>query len=242
MSATAETARAEREAAEAAEAVSAAEGRLAAGGRGVTAAGLHRLLDAFRHADLAAPGTRECAERERAKARLDGLEEVGVQVDALAATAIAGLDDGVGGVAAACSRVRELAAGHDETVAALIEAANDLGVEASAAGGPRKSSAFVAAKVSAIQHKTAEVRQLGAAVEAVIGQAVAGRVDDAMAAAVGVAEVRPARQDHYFRGVNGAIVGLDDPIRPGMQAQIVSGDLRELSAAEVARYLAGELE
>jgi hypothetical protein len=237
-----ETARAEQEAAEAAEAVSAAEGRLAAGGRGVTAAGLHKLRDAFRHADLAARGARERAERDRAAARLAGLEEVGVQVDALAATAVAGLADAVGEVAAACARVRELAAAHDAQVGALIEAANDLGAEPRAPGGPRKSSAFVAASPGAVLHKTAEVRQLGAGVDAVIGHAVAGRVDDALAAAQVVVDVKPARQDHYFRGPNGAVVGLDDPIRPGMQAQIVSGDLTPLSDAEVARYLAGELE
>jgi hypothetical protein len=242
VSAPVDVVRTEREAAEAKAAVAAAEERLASGGRGVSAGALHKLRDAFRHADLAARGTRERAERERAAARLDGLEEVGVQVDALAATAIAGLDDAVAEVAAACAKVRELVAGHDQQVAGLIEAANDLGVEPRAPGGPRKSSAFLAAGPGTIQHKTAEVRQLGPGVEAVIGHAVAGHVDDAIAAAQVVADVRPTRADHYFRGLNGAIIGLDDPIGQGMRAQIQSGDLVELTSAEVARFLAGELE
>jgi hypothetical protein len=242
MSAPTNIAQAEREAAQAAEAVSKAEARLAATGGGVSSGALHKLRDAFRHADLAARGARERAERERQAARLGGLEEVGAQVDAFAATAVAGLSDAVAEVAAACARVRELGAGHDAAVADLIAAANDLDVELRAPGGPRKPSAFVATGPGAIQHRTTEVRQLGAAVEAVIGHAAGGRVDDAMAAAVVVQDVKPARADHYYRGLNGAIIGLDDPVNAGMAAQITAGDLKELSAAEVTRFLAGELE
>src|SRR5213592_4976024 len=109
MSTPTDVAHAEREAVEAAGAVAAAEERLASGGRGVTAAGLHKLRDAFRHADLTARGMRERAERERSAARLAGLEEIGVQVDALAGTAVEGLADAVAEVARACGRVREMA-------------------------------------------------------------------------------------------------------------------------------------
>jgi hypothetical protein len=88
MSAPTDVTEAEQQAAEAAEAVSLAEARLARTGRGVTATALHKLRDAWRHADLAAAGARERAERERQAARMAGLEEIGQQVDGHASASL----------------------------------------------------------------------------------------------------------------------------------------------------------
>ena len=114
----------EADAAGARQDVERAERDLATGARNVGVSALHKLRDAWRHADLSAQGARERAERDRQAARLKGLAEIGAEVGRLAAgTDLDGLGQALADVATAAGRARAIAAAHDAAVADLIAAA-----------------------------------------------------------------------------------------------------------------------
>lgn len=224
--------------------VARAEARLASGDRGVTAEALHKLRDKFRHASLAADGAQARAEQERQAARLEGLGQVGVEVDRLVS------DDTAGGIrqamrdaAAAVSRVRQLAAAHDSQVADLRAAAADLDVEPMAPGGPRRTSAHVAIDRESIAYKDQRVTTVARQVEQALGLVLAGDVEAAVAEVRPVVPVRPVdRPDRLLRGRGGALVPLYRDPNTHQLALLRSGDLVELGQRDIDLYMAGELE
>jgi hypothetical protein len=237
-------AQAERELTETAGAVTAAETQLASGGRSIGAGTLNKLRDAWRHADLTAQGARQKAERDRLAARLDGLGQIGTEVDKLAADAggaTSELADALQAVALACARVRTLATAHDGAVAALVAAANDLGAEPMAPAGPRSTSAFVAVRGTSIVHKRTQVSPVGDRVARALAQAVAGDPVSAITDADAVTQRPEARRASYhFRGGNGLIHTFDN-LTDGIQAQVRSGDLKPLTESEIIAYMEGTL-
>lgn len=233
---------AERDAAATDEAVRAAESQLSDGRRGVTSATLHKLRDTARHARLTADGLRARAQRDQEAARLTGLEQVGAEVDSLASSGLQELPGALRNVAAAVAAVRVMAEGWDVSVAELVAAAKDLDVQAPAPGGPRKSSAFLAVKGDTIQHKHTQVRPIGSRLSRVLEHAMADELDEALAAAGIVGELpAPRRLDHYVFGPDGQVLSFSDPMPPGVEFQVRSGDLRPLTEPQIREYLAGEL-
>jgi hypothetical protein len=229
----------------AAAAVTSAEAAIAAGKGGVDVAGLHKLRDRWRHADLTAQGARSRAEQARKEARLDGLAEIGAQVDELAGQGRAErLAGAVQDVATAFAALRDLATAHDADVAALVAAATDLGAEPEAPGGPRPTSANVAVRGAAITHGRITVQPVGQRIERALSCVANGDTGRAVAelqAAVIVKQPR-RRPDHLFRSSSGALLTFDDPLPDGIRTQIGErGGLQELSPLDVDRYLAGEI-
>lgn len=224
------------------QAVQAAESQLSDGRRGVTSAALHKLRDTARHARLTADGLRARAQRDQEAARLAGLEQVGAEVDSLAASGLQELPGALRDVAAAVAAVRVMAQGWDVSVAELLAAATDLDVQPSAPAGPRKSSAFLAVKGDTIQHKLTEVRPIGSRLSRVLEHAMAGDINEALAAAGIVAELpSPRRLDHYVFGPAGQVLSFSDPMPPGVEFQVRNGELRPLTEPQIRAYLAGEL-
>jgi hypothetical protein len=219
-----------------------AENRLASGGS-VGFDALHKLRDRWRHADLAAQGAQAKAEQERTQARLDGLEQVGAEVDNHAGTDPGqALRAALEQVTLACGKVRALADGHDFTVAALVAAAHDLQVEPKAPGGPRATSGHVAVDGQSVVHKATLLVPVAERVEQALQYAIAG--DVARAAEV----VRPVKQqpaprrpDHLLRANNGILHALDGDLNAGMQAHVRTGALVPLSEVDIDAYMAGEL-
>ena len=235
---------ADREAADAAAAVEAAEEQLASGGKGVSVSALGKLRDRFRHAELTARGAHERAEADRRAARMAGLEEIGRQVDALAAGAGTELAEALHEVADACGKVRSLAAAHDAAVADLIAAARDLRAEGRAPAGPRKTSADVAIAANAVSHKRTTVHQVGGKLAAVLALAINGQPEAAANKAELVTEQpAPLRATHYLRrAADGMIFTYDGKDLPGgWVGQLSRGELERLTDREIELYLQGEL-
>jgi len=238
---TTDVALAEREAEEARQAATDAESDLATGRRKISAGRLHEVLDRVRHSELTAQAARDKAEQDRQAARLGGLAEIGKQVDGLAVAAPGELPDALRAVAAACARVRELAAAHDATVAELVAAASTLRAEPMAPGGPRKTSAFVAVQGDTIVHKRTQAGPVGDRVSRALGFALGGDLDEAIAAVRTVTErPEPHRAVHHFRGPNGRVHTFDN-LTPGLQAQVLAGALVPLSETEIQRFMEGTL-
>lgn len=204
---------------------------------------LHRLRDRWRHADLAAQGAHARAETERRQVRLDGLAQIGTQVDQVAGSDLnRALGEALAAVADACAKVRALAGEHDEMVAALVAAAVDLQVETKAPGGPRATSGHVAVEGRSVQHKATMLAPVAERVEQALQFAVAGDVKRAAHMARPVVEAPAAkRPDHLLRGNNGVLHPIDGDLNSGMQAHIRSGALVPLSSVDVDRWMAGEL-
>ena len=94
------------DAAAAKNAVDEAEADLRSGRRSISADVLHKITDAWRHADLTAEGARQKAEQDRREARLSGLAAIGEKVDELARAEHAEqLADALRAAAAACNQV-----------------------------------------------------------------------------------------------------------------------------------------
>ncbi|WP_269858745.1 hypothetical protein [Streptomyces sp. RPT161] len=220
-----------------------AEARIAGGERGVTAEALHKLRDKWRHATLSAQGAAARAEQEAKQARLDGLTQIGVEVDRLVADDTTGAIQGaLRDAAKAIARVRGLAGAHDARVGDLIAAAADLDVEPLAPGGPRRTSAHVAVDRESIVHKDQRVMPVRRQVEMALGLVLGGDVE------AGVAEVRPVvplrvqeRPDHLLRGRGGLLVPVHGHINTHQMAQLRSGDLVELGQRDIDRWMSGEL-
>lgn len=226
-----------------------AEADIASGSRSITAAALHKLRDAWRHADLAAKGERARAEQVRAQARLDGLAAVGAEVDKLAESdETTALADAIRAVAATCARVRQLVKAHDAAVAELAEAARDLGAEPIAPGGPRRTSARVGViggrgKGDSMAHERIVVSPVGDHLRAALEHALGGDPDRAVAEIQPVT-VRPERKrpDHLIRNRrSGNIIAMTAELNAEMLAQIRSGDIEELFGHDVDLYMEGEL-
>ncbi|MFC9637142.1 hypothetical protein ACFTZF_01160 [Streptomyces mirabilis] len=224
--------------------VAQAEARIAGGDRGVTAEALHRLRDRFRHASLAAQGVQAKAEQERQQARLEGLGQVGAEVDRLVSDDTAGtIREALRAAADAVAQVRALAAAHDGRVADLRAAAADLDVEPMAPGGPRHTSALVAVdRESAIVHKDQKVVSVRQQVEQALGLVLGGDVEAAVAEVRPVAALRVAeRPERLLRGRGGALVPLYRDPNTHQLALLRSGDLVELGQGDIDRWLRGEL-
>ena len=241
MSTTDPVATADREAREAQADVDSTESELASGQKKVPFARLHRIRDRARHAELTAQAARAKAEQERREAHAAALADLAAEIDAAAAQGATGLPEAIQGVAAACARVRELAAAHDAGVAALRAAAIDLGCRPPAPGGPREVDARIAVTKDGVQHDRAVLYTVSDHVRAVIERAVAGDIVSAAALvkASGVVEP-PKRADHYLRGRNGQIIVLQVELSQIQRNQIKKGDLVPLTEAEIRAYLAGE--
>ena len=221
-----------------------AESEVASGGTSVTAPLLHKLRDTWRRADLAAKGARVRAEQDRRDARLQGLTAIGAEIDELATSdETVALADAIRDVTAACIRVRELAAAHDNAVAELAAAAEDLGAEPMAAGGPRATSARVAVRNGAVIHEYTAVSPIGTRVQVALEHAMNGDPDRAVAHVRAMIQLPEAkRPDYLLRDVrSGNLVALSAELTDGMRARIRSGDLEVLSDFDVDRYMAGEL-
>jgi hypothetical protein len=221
-----------------------AEQEIASGSKRVTATALHKLRDAFRHADLSAQAARKQAELDRRAVRMTGLEKIGAEVDRLVASdETAEMTAALRDVAAACARFRALAAAHDEAVAELVAAAQDLGAEPPAPGGPRATSAYVAVARNAIVHRRTKVSPLGSCATA-LAKAMEGDVDAALAELkVAVQQREPKRPDYLLRGGSGQLIAITGELDPAMAARIrdPNGDVKQLSEQEIDLYLAGTL-
>ncbi len=218
-----------------------AEQDLASGTKALSVKRYHEISDRARHRKLTELGERQKAESKAAAERLADLEQLGSEIDALAAgdgpaRMTAALDD----VARACERFRALAAEHDATVAELAATARECGAEAAAPGGPRKGSAFVAVKGTAVMHRGTIVRPVAAQALESLGRAMVGDVEGAAAMLGAVETARVHRPTHLLRAGNGSLHAWDELTEP-MQGQIRSGDLTELSESDIDRWMAGEL-
>jgi hypothetical protein len=230
------------EAEQAAIEVKKAETQLAAGGS-LPFAALHQLRDRWRYADLAAQGAQARAEKERTEARLAALAGVGAEVDQVAAAEPGkAFQEALADVARACQKVRDLADGHDATVAALVAAATDLQVEPKAPGGPRATSAHVAVEGRSVMHKGTMLAPVRERVEQALQHALVGDVERAAYLARPVVEVPAAkRPDHLLKGRNGVLHAFDGELNTGMQSHLRSGELVRLSDVDVEAYMRGEL-
>lgn len=239
---TATVTQAEADAAAARENVDRTEADIATGNRRVTASALHKIRDAWRHADLTAEGARKRADQERRAARLAGLEQIGTAVEQLAAsTETAAMTGALRDVATACARFRELAAGHDAAVAELVAAAQDHGVEPAAPGGPRGTSAHVAVEHGAIVYKRTRVRPLGSCSPA-LSKAMEGDVAGAIAELdITTHQAEPKRPDYLLRGENGMLIAITGELNGPMAGQISTGVVQRLGEREIDRWMAGEL-
>ena len=223
--------------------VTRAEADIASGGRSISEAALHKLRDAWRHADLTAQGARQKAERGRREARLSGLAAIGDQVDELARAEHAEqLEDALRTAADACHRVRVLAAAHDADVAALVAAAAEFGVEPVAPAGPRSTSAHIAVKGNAIMHKRILVSPLGARIHSALSHAINGDLRRAAAETQTVTQAAEAkRPDHILRNPAGVLFPIQGPLSDAMCSQIRTGNLTRLTELDVDLYMSGEL-
>jgi hypothetical protein len=223
--------------------VEAAEAGLTTGHSAVSADDLHKLRDNWRHADLSAQGARQRAEQDRRDARLKGLAAIGEEAAKLASSQHADkIAAALRNVTAAVGLVRALAAAHDADVAELARAAQDLGAEPKAPGGPRATSAYVAVEGKAVLYKRSRVAPIGAAVEAALGEAISGDPEKAIAGMRPAREMpHPHRPDHLLRHSNGTLHAMDGILNDGIVSQIRTGDLTKLSDVDVDRYMAGEL-
>lgn len=243
MTQTIDVDRADQHAADAAAAVEAVEEELASGAQKVTASGLHKLRDKFRHAELTARGAHERAERERAAARIAGLEEIGRQVDALADETGSQLSEALQEVADAVAKVRGIVAGHDTAIADLIAAARDLHAEGRAPGGPRATSAYIAVAADAITHKLTTVHRVGGKLAAVLALTLDGKPAEAADKAQLVTRVAaPQRAAHYLRRPDGQVFTYGHKKLPdGWAGQLARGEMERLTDREIELYLRGEL-
>ena len=235
---------AEADAAAARADVDRAEQEIASGSKRITAGALHKVRDAWRHADLTAQATRKKAEEERRAAQAAGLERIGTEVDRLAAAdETVAMAEALRDVATACARFRRLAESHDEAVAELVAAAVDLGVEPPAPGGPRPTSAHVAVDRKAIVHKRTRVSPLSSCAAA-LGKAMEGDVDAALAEVRVAIQVRePKRPDYLIRGANGQLIACTGDLDPIMAAQVSNPNsgTHRLSEHEIDLYMNGQL-
>jgi len=224
-------------------AVDQAEADLASGKDGVSVDRLHKLRDKWRYSALSAQGARRKAEQAQAAARLEGLAEIGAQVDQLASPETAArIAAAVRDVADACRRARALVAEYDAGVAELVAAAKDLRAEPAAPAGPRESSAYVAVDRHSVTHKRIRVAPLAGRAEEALGLALSGDAERAVAEiTTGIAVKEPRRPDHVLRSGSGGLFPMDDPLNDGILSQLRTGDLVELSDYDVDRYMRGEL-
>ena len=231
------------DAAAAKNAVDEAEAELRSGRRSISADVLHKITDAWRHADLTAEGARQKAEQRRREARLSGLAAIGEKIDELARAEHAEqLADALRAAAAACNEVLALAAAHDADVAALVAAATDLRAEPAAPGGPRSTSAYIAVKGTSIVHKGVMVSPLGDRIHAALGYAINGDPGRAAAAMQAVTQAREAnRPDHLLRNPGGALFPIQGPLSDAMSSQVRTGSLAKLSEHDIDLYMAGDL-
>jgi hypothetical protein len=226
-----------------------AEAELASGSPSVTASALHKLRDAWRHADLAAQGAQVRAEQDRRNARIKGLEMIGTEIDKLAgAGTAAAMEDALRDVAAACARVRELAGSHDAAVFEFVQAAEDFGAEPPAPGGPRATSARIAvrkdrANGDSVLHGRTLVSPVGSKIQAAIAFAVEGDPDRAVAHARPAAELpEPGRPKYLLRDVRSRnVIAMTSEPAEAMYSRIRSGDIELLSGYDIDLYMAGEL-
>jgi hypothetical protein len=225
-------------------AVDQAESDILAGKRSVTAAALHKITDAARHASLSAQAARQQADQDRAKARREGLEAVGAEVDKLAADDYPpGLADAFADIADACSRARAIAAAYDADVAELTAAAKRLDAERPAPEGPRRTSAYVALTGTGIIRRSRAVSPVGNRISTAVTHAVAGNAERALAEVRTVRETAPAkRPDHILRqGSNGLLFTVHGDLTQLHLNKLRNGQMTELSAAEVDLWMKGEL-
>jgi hypothetical protein len=226
-----------------------AEAELASGSQSVTASALHKLRDAWRHADLTAKGAQTRAEQDRAADRLKGLEMIGAEVDKVAASdTAAALEGALRDVAAACTQVRELAGTHDKSVSELVAAATDLQAEPPAPGGPRATSARIAvrkdrANGDSVLHGRTLVSPVGTKIQAAIAYVVEGDADRAVAHARPATELPdPDRPRYLLRDVRSRnVIAMTSEPDAAMYSRIRSGDVELLSGYDIDRYMEGEI-
>jgi hypothetical protein len=221
-----------------------AEDDILAGKRSVTAAALHKITDAARHAALSAEAARQRAEQDRANARLEGLEAVAAEVVNLAASEYPpGLAEAFADIADACARAQSIASAHDADIAELTAAAKRLGAEHAAPGGPRKTSAFLALTGNGITLKDKTVSPVGGRIGAAITHAIRGDAERAAAEVRTVRETVPAkRPGHVLRQVsNGLLFPVHGDLNQFQLAKLRKGEMTELSAAEIDLWMKGEL-
>lgn len=193
--------------------------------------------------------TRDLADQARAARRLLDLEQVGKQVEQIAAAASApdaGMAAALRQIADGWTKLQQLGGDHDAKVGDAITAARQLGVEPAAPNGPRASSAHVAIVggsrlegPAGIQSGNAIVGKIGDKVLAEAAQLAAkGDADSALKRLQAARYAQPPeRQPHYFLGANGLVHGVDNPDM--FRDQLRKGEMRELDDAEVDAYLDG---
>lgn len=245
-------AQAQAEAAEAEQAAADLEASAVEGGK--TAAAPSKVVEAKALADFArqrAGRIRERADRAAAARRLLQLEQVGKDVEALAASASRpgeSIEAAVAKIAEGRAELLKLCAGHDAQVLALIARARQLDVEQPAPSGPRASSAHVAivgngiTSTSGIQSGTATVRRTDEkTARAAAALAADGKPEQAIAQLQAARYVKPPeRAPYYFLGTNGQVHGVDNP--KIFAYQLSHGQARELTPDEVDAYLDGRFD
>lgn len=219
-----------------------AERDLASGEGSVSAKKLHELRDRFRFADLAAKGARQKADRDRASARLAGLEQIGGEVDRLAGgEAVAALKDALADVARASKRFRDLAREHDDSVRELIAAARDLGAEPMAPAGPRKTSAYVSTRPGTVIHGATAVHLIEGQVLDALGEAMLADPEEFRRTIKPAESLRPHRPGYLFRDLsNGSVHAVDD-FGEAHESRVRSGEITLLSDTDIDRWMAGEI-
>jgi len=239
------TAEVDRAADDAAAVLRDSEADLATGRRTVSADALHRHLDNYRHAQLAAEGAKAKAERAAATARITALGEVGRQVDDLAAADVVDeLRDVLQVISDGCARARSITQDWDDSVRKLISTAAGLGVGEPPPGGPAKASGFLAVRTSQgsqfITHHRVRLTLVGTDLSRAIDRAVLGRPHDGLLLINGVTELpEPQRPRYVVRGRGGVFTPLEE-LTEAQWAQVKTGDLQLLEPDEVEAWLRGE--
>jgi len=195
--------------------------------------------------------TRDRAERARKARRLLSLQEIGHEIDKLAAER-SGPHDELAAVARriaeSAAELRALCEGHDRQVSELISRATELQAEEPSALGPRVSSAYIArvlgsfGRPDGVAHGRTQVVLIGKKAEAAAAMAAAGDADRAVALIAGIHRQRElARADRYYRAGD-HIVAESGPQSAHFAEQERDGRLVRLTAAETTLYLEGRLD
>jgi hypothetical protein len=119
-----------------------------------------------------------------------------------------------------------------------VAAANELGAEGRAPGGPRKTSGYIAVAGKTIVHKRTTLSPAGPRLERILAAAAAGDPDGAYEDAGLVSQMpEPRRSDHYVRRPDGMVFTHDGPLPDAWKGALARGELVELSEREIREYL-----
>lgn len=200
----------------------------------VTAAAAQSELSA-RRVDV----VRKRVEASKAAARLAALEQVGTEIDQLAAEASSatGIPGAVNAIAVACAQLRAACQEHDDRVRMLHDRAAVL-VSEPGRPGPRASSAYVVrAGNGAVRHRGTLVQATGDGVRRAIELACAGDVPGALTEVSPVVDKTPPAPSAYYRDVlDGVVTPSYGPPYRALEEMIRSGRMVQMTPEEVSSW------